>query len=777
MSAVILEDFITIAASILSLSVAIGLAFGVVFQPQREPANGWFIFFLGSLALWSGAALALTLPVLRNEQFLTTGFYLYVVGLGLIPVSFYFATVAFCGIKTALTRAIALLTPIILVILLILLWTGRLFVMELPPDTGSIAFSALVDSVHITPAGSVAILLSIAYLLLALILIWRRRGNRSRMLRIPALLLSIGSMGNLIEPLSRTPFDAILTTIAAGLIGHVLIRAQIFEPLATMNRQLADANQELRALIKDAAAEKERADTLNAELQKVSRYKSEFLATMSHELRTPLNSIVGYSELLLQGVYGEVNERQSDRLEKILRNGQALQMLINDILDLSRIESGHIDLAFQNLALAETVDGLATDFKTAAEAKGLKLQTVVAPDLHPVYGDAQRVRQILHNLLSNAIKFTHEGSIRLEVFNAQVKNGYSRALTLPAHGRPKDGEWVIAKVTDTGIGIAPEDHARIFDEFRQLDGTATRKFGGAGLGLAITRKLVALHGGAIWLTSAPGQGSTFYVALPARDQAISPPEPQTSVPPAPEEKPHILVVDDNQEALDILTTYLTGAGYRVTQATGGARGLELARELVPDIITTDLMMPGMNGWELIEQLKSDPATAAIPVVTVSIVDSRPAGLWPAVDAHLSKPIHREALLEAIARLLAGRPGDRPILIVDDDPYARQLVADVLTAAGHSSVAVDSGQAAIDWLAHNRASAVVLDLIMPGINGFEVLEHIRQQEYLTDLPVLVVTAKALTAQEQAFLQENFATLIRKQGLQRSDLLALLEQALA
>ena len=222
---------------------------------------------------------------------------------------------------------------------------------------------------------------------------------------------------------------------------------------------------------------------------------------------------------------------------------------------------------------------------------------------------------------------------------------------------------------------------------------------------------------------------------------------------------------------------LTGAGYRVTQATGGARGLELARELVPDIITTDLMMPGMNGWELIEQLKSDPATAAIPVVTVSIVDSRPAGLWPAVDAHLSKPIHREALLEAIARLLAGRPGDRPILIVDDDPYARQLVADVLTAAGHSSVAVDSGQAAIDWLAHNRASAVVLDLIMPGINGFEVLEHIRQQEYLTDLPVLVVTAKALTAQEQAFLQENFATLIRKQGLQRSDLLALLEQALA
>lgn len=775
MNQVILEDFITIAASILSLSVAIGLMLGMVLQPHRESANGWFALFLGSLALWGGAALLLTLPGLAHRLDLTTVFYLYLVGLGLIPVTFYFAAVAFCGIRTLLTRAVALITPVLLVVFLILLWSNRLFILEVTTAAESIAFSALVDSVHITPAGTAAIVLSAGYLLLALALIWRRRGERSRLLRIPALLLSIGSLGNLVGPLSRTPFDAILTTLAAGLIGYVLIRVQVFDPLTTMNRQLSDANQELRSLIKDLAAEKERADALNAELRTVSQYKSEFLATMSHELRTPLNSIVGYSELLLQGLYGDLNERQSDRVEKILRNGQALLALINNILDLSKIEAGRMDFTFQHVALSDVVENVAPEFTAAAAAKGLQLEISMAPDLYAVYGDAQRIQQILHNLLSNAVKFTPQGSVRLEVFNAQVKNGYSRALTLPAPGWLKDGNWVILRVTDTGIGIAPEDHERIFDEFRQLDSSATREFGGTGLGLAITRKLVALHSGAIWLTSAPGQGSTFYVALPASSRAISETRPQPEAGPA-REQPHILVIDDNQDALDILTTFLTEAGYRVTQASSGAAGLELARQLQPDVITTDLMMPGITGWELIEQLKADPATAAIPIVTVSIVDSQPLGLWPAVDAHISKPIEREALLEAVARLLTGQPGDRPILIVDDDPSARQLVADVLSSAGHASVTVDSGQAAMDWLAHNRASAVVLDLLMPDINGFQVLEYIRQQEYLADLPVLVVTAKTLTVQERLFLQQHLATLVRKQGLQRSDLLALIEQAL-
>ncbi len=777
MNQVIFEDFVIITTSILSLSAAIGLAFGVVFQPHRESANSWFGLFLASLALWSGAALVLALPMLRVGLDLKTGFYLYVAGLGLIPVTFYFAAIAFCGIRSLFTRLIGLLTPVILVIMLVLLWTDRLFILDIPPATSAITFSTLVDSVHTQPTGTVAILLSIAYLLITLILIWRKRGERNRMLRIPALLLCIGSMGNLAEPFNRIPLDAVLTTLAAGLIGYVLIRVQLFDPLATMNRQLTDANQELRLLIKDLAAEKERADTLNAELRTVSQYKSEFLATMSHELRTPLNSIVGYSELLLQGLYGEINERQADRLEKILRNGQALLALINNILDLSKIEAGRMELALQHLALTDIVKDVSADFATAAEAKGLQLKIRVEPDLPFIYGDSLRVQQILSNLLSNAVKFTLQGSIRLEVFSAQVKNGYCRTPTLPAQGWLKDGDWVIIQVTDTGIGIAPEDHARIFDEFRQLDGTATREFGGTGLGLAITRKLVALHGGTIWLTSAPDQGSTFFVALPASRRAIIKAEPQSGAPPARPDQPHILIIDDNQEALDILTTYLTGAGYRVTEASDGAKGLELARQLQPDIITTDLMMPGMTGWEVIEQLRADPATAAIPIVTVSIVDNQPMGLWPAVDAHISKPIHREALLEAIARLLTGKPGDRPILIVDDDPYARQLVADVLTTAGHTSVAVDGGQAAIDWLSHNRASAVVLDLLMPDVNGFQVLEHIRQQAYLTDLPVLVVTAKTLTAQEQVFLQDHFATLVRKQGLQRGDLLVLIEQVLS
>jgi len=319
-------------------------------------------------------------------------------------------------------------------------------------------------------------------------------------LRIPALLLSIGSMGNLIEPLSRTPFDAILTTIAAGLIGHILIRVQIFEPLATMNRQLADANQELRALIRDAAAEKERADTLNAELQKVSRYKLEFLATMSHELRTPLNSILGFSDVL--GSADWLDEKHKRYVANIQKSGRMLLDMINNILDLAKIESGKMDIRLTEFSIEHVIAAQCDMARPLTEKKNIDLNTEIQADLPPLFQDQARVQQILNNLLSNAIKFTPEGG---------------RILVTAQRNERSE---LVLRVVDTGVGITAEDQQLIFEKFRQgrtaMPGgdAMTREYSGTGLGLSIVKELCKLLGGEVSVESELGTGSAFTVHLP-----------------------------------------------------------------------------------------------------------------------------------------------------------------------------------------------------------------------------------------------------------------------
>ena len=775
------QDFVGITANLLTLGISIGLILGSIVRPRRERTNWWFAAFVLTLAGLSYSGLVATLPSLQQFIPLETSFYLYASSLGMIPVTFYFATTAFCKINTPVTRVVSVLTPPALVATLVLLWSNQLLTIPANNPPGTIMFHQMLDNLVIQPAGYIAMVLGVGYLALVLWLLRSDTGGSCRSLRLPGALVLIGLAGNLIEPLYDLPFDIVMITLAATRMGILILHQQIFNPLREMNVQLEQTNQDLLQTVTELTTAKERATLLNEELRTVSQYKSEFLATMSHELRTPLNSIVGYSELLDQGLYGPLNERQQDRVSKIFRNGRDLLVLINDILDLSRIETGHMTLELETLDLADTVDTVLEALRPTAEEKGLLLHTHLAEDLPGVHGDTLRLHQVVRNLVSNAIKFTQQGEITITVQAVTVRNGTSSGFSLPTQGWLKDGQWVILVVQDTGIGIAPEHHAKIFDEFRQLGGTSTRQFGGTGLGLAITKKLVSLHHGSIWVDSAPAQGSTFTVALPASSMRapetlpgnrLTPLSPDGASNTAPL---RILCIDDNPEALDILVSLLREAEFEVLAASSGRVGLELAREHLPDLITTDLMMPGMTGWDVVNQLKANPRTASIPVIVVSIVDQQPAGYEPEVAAHLNKPFTREDLLATIDQVMHVKDEPQPILIVDDDVRTRRLVADILGSAGQETVTCTNGQEALHWLEKHRPRVVLLDLMMPGMNGFEVLASIRLRPELSTLPVLVLSAKTLTMEEQAQLDRYGATLIRKQGLQRNLLLQQIEKA--
>jgi CheY-like chemotaxis protein len=367
----------------------------------------------------------------------------------------------------------------------------------------------------------------------------------------------------------------------------------------------------------------------NRELASASHLKSQFLANMSHELRTPLNSIIGYSELILDEMYGPLTDKQRDRLQKVHRNGKNLLSLINDILDLSKIEAGRMELDIKPVDIQEMIESVLATVQPLAQEKDLELRTVIPPDLPLVNGDADRLRQIILNLASNAVKFTGDGSITLEA------------------GISADRKSLELKVIDTGIGIPPELQEAVFDEFRQVDNTSTREYGGTGLGLAISRRLARLHGGNVLLSSSQGVGSTFTVILPLPEVAES--QSRVPLPGGKDTGPLVLVIDDEADASDLVCDHLAKAGFRVQIVHNGPDGIQMAKNLQPSAITLDIMMPGMDGWQVLQQLRAEPSTASIPVIIVSIVDetSQAADLGP--YEYIMKPVNPDRLLDMLQR--------------------------------------------------------------------------------------------------------------------------------
>ena len=378
-----------------------------------------------------------------------------------------------------------------------------------------------------------------------------------------------------------------------------------------------------------------------------NRLKSQFLANISHELRTPLNAIIGYSDLLLRGTYGDLSEKQEDRLSRVNRSGNHLLLLIGDVLDLSKIEAGQLELEMGRLDVKQLIHDTTLGITPQVEAKNLSLEVDVSPNLPEVEADPTRIRQVLTNLMSNAVKFTPEGFVALIVESITVEYGMSSQVNIPPDVEVEDGLWLAIIVADSGIGIRPEDQAIIFDAFQQVNGAANREFEGTGLGLAIAKQIIEMHQGHMWVESDEGRGSTFTALLPASEQAAIPVKDLIELTSGNQDNPAVLVIDDDISSLQLTQDYLTGADYRVMCTNNGERGFVLALRHHPAVVVLDLMLPEQEGLALLAQLKENPHTAGIPVVFLSVVEAHQEALAAGAAGYLTKPISRERLLTTI----------------------------------------------------------------------------------------------------------------------------------
>jgi PAS domain S-box-containing protein len=491
----------------------------------------------------------------------------------------------------------------------------------------------------------------------------------------------------------------------------------------------------------------------NQEVERATQMKSKFLASMSHELRTPLNAIVGFSGLLAEKSAGPLNEKQQRFINHIKQGADHLLQLINDILDLSKIESGLLEMRCENFRVASAMPEVLSIVRPLAMTKKIDIEQSL-PDLW-IHADRIRFKQILYNLLSNALKFTPEGGkVRVDCASQNA--------------------FVYFAVSDTGVGIRLEDQQVIFQEFRQVGETTRGVKEGTGLGLAITKRLVEQQGGTINVESELGKGTTFSFTLPVGKDISKAAGDNTQAAQDAESisgKPLILVVDDELSARELLASYLEPAGYRIAMATAGGDAIDKARELHPDAITLDIQMPGRSAFETIFELKNTPATADIPVIVVSVVDQKRMGLALGAVEYLVKPVNKNIFLEAIHKHV--HPGTgvaKNILIVDDDLKTRDLVSDILRSAGYIPNPVASGKAALQRLSEVHMDAILLDLAMPEMDGFEVLRRIKERPTLGNIPVLVLTGKDLTEAEIALLKNLAKALLRKNDTWKMDLLA-------
>ena len=505
----------------------------------------------------------------------------------------------------------------------------------------------------------------------------------------------------------------------------------------------------------------------NVEIQEATETKSQFLANMSHELRTPLNAIIGFSEILSDKTFGELNEKQSKYTHNVLTSGRHLLQLINDILDLSKVEAGKSELEPSGMNIKSLLENSLIMIKEKALNHGIKLDSHISPEVMDleIFADERKLKQIMFNLLSNAAKFTPDGG------------------TITTSAR-RDGEDLMVGVADTGIGIKPEDQERVFSEFEQVDSTYARQQQGTGLGLALTRKLIELHGGRIWVESeGEGKGSTFTFVIPIRAEALAeklsfePEEPLSSRPHVDDSRPLVLVVEDDRQASELINQYLSEADYAVAQAFDGEQAIEMARELRPYAITLDILLPKKDGWEVLAELKSLPETKDIPVVILSITEDRlQFGLNLGAIEYFVKPVNKEQLIKAVRRAGAVFKKEKlTVLVVDDEPKTVELLTDELRAEGFDVLQAYGGQQGIDLAVEAHPDVIVLDLMMPEVSGFDVVRQLRAHPEAMEIPVLIFTAKDLTEEDRQKLEGHVQIIVSKSGSGKEDLLRELERS--
>jgi signal transduction histidine kinase/CheY-like chemotaxis protein len=503
----------------------------------------------------------------------------------------------------------------------------------------------------------------------------------------------------------------------------------------------------IEALADQAAVAITNARAYDAERQAVERIreadrlKTQFLANMSHELRTPLNSIIGFSRVILRGIDGPLTELQQTDLNSIYNSGQHLLGLINNILDLSKIEAGKMELTIEPVDLRDIAKSVMSTAIALVKDKPIKLEQEVPEDLPIVMADQTRVRQIMLNLVSNAAKFTEHGSIKLSVVSSVQE--------------------VRISIADTGIGIPFDKVDHIFEEFTQVDASTTRRVGGTGLGLAITRRFVEMHHGRIWVESQLGVGSTFTFTLP-REQ----PQPEEPVAlPADlaargEGKKLIMCIDDDPGVITLYKRYLEKQGYSVIGVTDSTKAIDEAKRLLPFAITLDVLMPNRDGWMLLADLKKTPELNQTPIVVCSIIQDKTKGYTLGATDYLVKPITEEELLRTLERVDKHKT-IRKVLAVDDEPSALMLIKRIVeTRPDYQVLEADGGAQALALIETERPDLIILDLMMPEIDGFAVLEHVKSSTATRHIPVIIVTAKELTVEDRARLEGKTIAVFNK-----------------
>ena len=528
------------------------------------------------------------------------------------------------------------------------------------------------------------------------------------------------------------------------------------EALADQFNVMAGRLKESYAGLEQKVEERTReVEEKSRQLELASQHKSQFLSSMSHELRTPLNAIIGLTEMMVTNAARFGTEKAAEPLRRVHRAGSHLLGLINQVLDLSKIEAGKLELSPDWVNLTPLINEVVDTARPLAEQNNNRLVVKCQENLGSLTVDPMRLRQILLNLLSNACKFTKQGEV-----------------TLLARKLVNEGNWIEFAVSDTGIGMTPEQQAKLFEEFTQADSSTARQYGGTGLGLAITRKLARMMGGDVTLTSEAGKGSTFTVRLPANTD-VPAGAPISSDRGRSTRADCVLVIDDDATARELISDHLKAGGFSVVTAAGGVEGIKLAKELQPTAITLDVMMPDLDGWSVLAALRQNPELADIPVIMVSIVDDKRRGIALGAAGYLTKPIDRERLHRLVRRFQAPTRATR-VLMVEDDASQRERMLGWLERPHWIVREAANGREALDLLREEKPDVILLDLMMPEMDGFEVVAALQGDKDWRDIPVIVITSLDLDAKDRERLNSGVQSVLVKEKFRPEDLVERIRQ---